>query len=112
MLSKLQVKKVVESNNKLFDVNLEQKLDVLLLDMIINEVKEFNVPYQMSIPYNWEGFGAHPHHPLIDIVSPNLGEYIKDYLLMNTPANVIINKEDLYMEDGSVYFDLSITKTI
>lgn len=112
MLSKTQVKRVVESNNKLFDVKLEQKLDVLLLDMIINEVKKFNVPCSMSIPYNWEGFGMYDNHPLIDIESPNLGAYIKDYLLMHTPANVVINEEDLYMEDGSVYFDLSVMKAI
>ena len=112
MLNKTQVTRVVESNNRLFEVKLEQKLDALLLDMITNDVKEFNVPYQESIPYNWEGFGMYDNHPLIDIESPNLGEYIKGYLLMHTPANVVINKEDLYMEDGSVYFDLSVTQAI
>ena len=112
MLNKTQVTRVVESNNRLFEVKLEQKLDALLLDMITNDVKEFNVPYQMSIPYNWEGFGAYHHHALMDIESPNLGEYVKVYLLMHTPANVVINKEDLYMEDGSVYFDLSVTQAI
>lgn len=112
MLSKTQVKRVVESNNKLFDVKLEQKLDVLLLDMIINKVKEFNVPCSMSIPYNWEGFGRYSHHPLEDVESPNLYEHIRDYLLMHTPANVVINEENLYTEDGSVYFDLSVMKAI
>lgn len=112
MLNKTQVTRVVESNNRLFEVNLEQKLDALLLDMITNDVKEFNVPYQMSIPYNWEGFGTYHRHPLMDIEIPNLGEYVKVYLLIHTPANVVINKEDLYMEDGSVYFDLSVTQAI